>query len=148
MFLLIWCMTMMYLKINDKSSKSTEKQMMQQKIIQILCEFLGLQAILRISAVPVLHLVLKFSSFGQKFVNSIYLSYNLYLCFRCWSYEENATSTLEQKDQISGKKHVNITTFATFRSLFIHGFSLFIPDESSPKCFFFNACHLSDSLMA
>lgn len=76
-------MTMMYLKINDKSSKNTEKQMMQQKIIQILCEFLGLQAILRISVVPVLHLVLKISSFGQRFVNSIYLSYNLYLCFRC-----------------------------------------------------------------
>ena len=56
---------------------------MQQKIIQILCKFLGLQAILRISVVPVLHLVLKFSSFGQKFVNSIFLSYNLYLCFRC-----------------------------------------------------------------
>lgn len=74
---------MMYLKIDDKSSKNTEKRMMQQKIIQILCKFLGLQAILRISVVPVLHLVLKFSSFGQKFVNSIFLSYNLYLCFRC-----------------------------------------------------------------
>ena len=79
---------MMYLKIDDTSSKSTEKQMMQQKILQILCEFWGLQAILRISVVPVLHLVLKISSFGTKFVNSIYLSYNLYLCFRCWSYEE------------------------------------------------------------
>ena len=68
---------------------------------------------------------------------------NLYLCFRCWSYEETMT-TLKHKEQIRGeRKHVKITPF---RSLACQCLFVFIPDEFSPKLLLY-ACHVSDSLI-